>query len=419
MGWFLKLDLENKAHKETLVKYPDRGIPRIEINLNEISLEEVKNGPKETKYEDNELIVYDGREIESYNGVEIKGRGNTTWVQGKKPYQIKFKNKVNLFELGEAKKWVLLANYYDASLIRNDIAMLIAEMLEMEYNARGEFVELYFNGEYEGLYYLLKKIEISKGSVDLREKDGVLFEIDTLHKYEEECYTSYLGDCLVLKDIVDNEEENEQLAVENFLEDFNKLEIAVEKGNYEEVVKLIDVDSFVKYFLVNEFTVNPDAYASSFYLYRDGADDKINAGPVWDFDLALGNRAWVWGVDENFFSPNISMVRKREVFGQDGLEEDLNTSKLFYYLMEIPEFKDEVKRVFQEKMSGRGDEFKIRIRQRLNEIDEAAKFNDEKWEVEGFRSEVIELMEWVTERYEFFEKTYGEKELEREDNLIL
>ena len=278
LGIFLKFNIDAALFRKEYNKYPDREIARINVVLNDTSLDEIKGGTKDIKYDGNKVEVYDDEKVLKFDGVEIKGRGNSTWSQRKKPFQLKFKEGVNLLGLGKARKWVLLANYFDASYIRNDVVFLLAEMLDEKYNSRGEFVELYFDGEYEGLYYLTHKIEIAKTSVDLKEKDGVLFEIDTLHKNQENCYTSYFGDCLLLSDIVSEDEKNEEKTKNSFIDSFNRLEKAAEAGNFNRVAKLIDVESFAKYYLINEFTVNPDAYSSSFYLYKDGKNDRFMRG---------------------------------------------------------------------------------------------------------------------------------------------
>lgn len=388
-------------------KYPDRGVARLEINLKDVSLEEIRRGSKETKYGGNEVKLFNDGVITDFQSVEIKGRGNSTWTQKKKPYQIKLNERADLLGLGRARKWVLLSNYFDASNMRSDVAMLMAEMLEEKYNHRGDFVEVYFDGEYEGLYYLIQKIEIAKGSVDLRKNGSVLFEMDNLHRADEDCYESHSGECLVLKDSVLDDEEDEEVAIKDFIKEFDELERLAKKGKYEDIVKIIDIESFAEYYLISEFTVNPDAYASSFYFYRDG-DSKIYAGPVWDFDFALANREWSWQVDEKIFMPDEPMAKRQEAFGENGLEEDKNISKLFYYLIDIPEFKDEVIKIYQERLAGRKEEFIKTLRDRANIIRRAAEYNNEKWKRKSFDSDFDELMDFVEKRYDFFEKEFDD-----------
>ena len=404
--WQMSGEKESELVKRGL---PNRGLPVMEINLNGVSLEEVDGGSKEVKYPGNELTIYDGGTAISYQDVELKGRGNTTWLQEKKPYQIKFNGSVNLLGLERAKKWVLLASVMDSTYLRNEIAFALARTVGMQYNHRGEFVELYIDGDYRGLYYLVQKIDIAKGSVDLRRDDGVLMEMDMLHRgVGEKCYKTYFGKCLILKDSVI--EQNSEIIAEEFLRDFNKIEKAAEEGDYETIAEEADVESFVEYYLVNEFTVNPDAYTTSFYLYRNN-EGKIAAGPVWDFDYALANRGWMWQIDERMFDPNEEMIKKREAFGYEDIEEDKNISRLVYYMMEMPEFRDEVEQVFQERMTGEKDGLRRMIVSKVNEIYRAAKADGEKWERYNFEKEVLKMMRWIDERYEHFERTYGSNEV--------
>ena len=92
--------------------------------------------------------------------VNIKGRGNATWSLPKKPYRLKFDSKVSLFGEKEDKSWVLLANYADKTLMRNQIASYIGKNSLLEYTPSFHFVELILNGAYMGTYQLGEKIKI-------------------------------------------------------------------------------------------------------------------------------------------------------------------------------------------------------------------------------------------------------------------
>ena len=406
-GLLVKFGMEKARADEILAKFPDRGVPRMNITLNGVTLEEINAGSKDEKYEGNELTVYDGEDrVVEYGGVEIKGRGNTTWLQDKKPYQIKFKNKVNFLGMGKTKKWVLLANSLDVTNLRNDIAMRLAEMVGMKYNHRGKYVELYVDDDYAGLYYAVQKVEISKGSVDLKRSDGLLFELDMVHRSEPVFYETRFGECLVLKDSVVKDPKELEGIIDVFISDMNEAEKAIEENNYERVAEKLDIDSFVQYFLISEFTVNPDAYSTSFYLYRNN-EGQIAAGPVWDFDLAFANKEWVWQVDERLFSPYEEMIKKREAFGSDGLEEDLNISKLPYYLMDMPEFKEKVMDLFQEKMLGCREDFIKEVQNIKETIENAIVVNNERWKNKrSFGEEYVNLIKWLRARYDFLEKNY-------------
>ncbi|MBR3256175.1 CotH kinase family protein [Candidatus Saccharibacteria bacterium] len=409
-GFLIKGIIDNALYN----RFPNRGVPRINIDLNGVSLEEIKSGSKETKYEGNDLQVYDGGEILEYGGVEIKGRGNGTWVQEKKPFQIKFENKVDMFGMGEAKKWYLLANALDETHLRNDIAFKLGKMLDMEYVLGGTFVELYFGGEYNGLYYLTQAVEIGKDTVNLKDELGILVELDNYYGVGEEYHKTGNGDLIVIRDLVSKDKKD--LALADFLTDYNDFEVAVKEGDFKKIAELVDVDSFVKYYLVSEFSVNPDAYWTSFYMYKDGKDDKIHAGPIWDFDLAFANRRWVSWMGEIFYSFTETMIRKNELRGKefyegmndlDDYDESLKLSHIVFDLMEQEGFKDEVMRIYKESMHGRKKELISYIYQRAESLESVISFDNSGLVSEAFNELVKDLTYWVGKRYDYFEQVYG------------
>ena len=390
------------------------GLPQLELQLAKgVTFDDFKEGDKTTKYYDNTLTLTDDSKIK-FTDVTLKGRGNTTWGLPKKPMQIKFSHKTPFLGMEKAKKWVLLANYLDASQIRNDTAMYVSRMLDFSPTLGGEFAELTVNGDYQGLYYVTHHVGVSKNEVDLRDEKGVLVEVDNLHKHELKCYASTEGMCLSVKDEVNKDMEAE--AMKEFLRDFNTLEAAAKKQDFKTVSSVIDVDSFAKYFLLSEFTVNPDAYTSSWFMYKDGSEDKIHAGPGWDFDLALGNHKWRWNISEDFYSPELDMIREVEAAGGKIVtngkviekEPDQAISKLVYRLVQIPEFRERVKSIFNEQMHGKKDKLLNHMIAQVNDIYGSAMRNQERWNLGDFKKEVKYLMDWTAKRYEHFEEVYGE-----------
>lgn len=388
-------------------------VPIVQIQLGDIGVEDFRDSWKTVTAYDGALVTKSLEGIHKYNGIEISGRGNSSWMTDKKPFQVKLAKKSEFLGLGKAKKWVFVSNAYDGSFMRNDVAYTLAEMLGENVERRGRFAEVVLDDSYEGLYYVMRKLEIGKGAVDLRANDGVLVELDNVHNEAEVCYRSYAGNCVVLQDTVAKDDPAQtDVAMQNFMRDFNQLEAAAEKGDYRQVEKMIDVQSFVDYYLINEFSVNPDAYSSSFYMYRDGEGDKIHAGPVWDFDLAFGNKVWPWTEEERSNLSTRTMIREDDVFGRNGHEADMGTARLFYYLMKIPEFKAEVGRVFVEKMSGKEPEIEAKVVATQNMIDAAAMRDGLRWPDENarkFDEETEELLQFIRERYSYFEEIYGIK----------
>lgn len=394
--------------------FPDHGVPRVNIDLNGVELETIKNGSKDTKYDGNKIRIIEGKNKNNYDNVTLKGRGNGTWVQDKKPFQIKFEDKVDLFGMGKARKWYLLANNLDSTHLRNKAAAKIEKMLEMEYVIDSRYIELYVNEEYEGLYYLTPAMEIGKNSVDLRDENGVLVELDNIYGSVEEYYLTSSGDYLTIKDMVNWDNKNDVMS--NFLDSYNRLESAINEKKFNEIQALIDVDSWAKYYLLSEFIVNPDAYWTSFYLYKDGLDDKIHAGPGWDFDLAFANKMWGNWIGSRFYSPTETMIRKQELLLRDSGEVSLSEfeymwsgflSTVVFDLMKISEFKERVIELYQRYFSGREDELINEIMVNANYIRDGAVIDNKKWNKGDFDVDLKEMVDWINRRYSYFEIEYG------------
>ena len=100
---------------------------------------------------------------------QIKGRGNSSWALEKKPYNIKFDKKTNLFGMGKAKKWCLLASHHDKSLLKNKIAYTLADRLGLDFVSKTQHIDLYANGEYLGNYIVAESVEIGENRVDIHD----------------------------------------------------------------------------------------------------------------------------------------------------------------------------------------------------------------------------------------------------------
>ncbi|KAA6305826.1 hypothetical protein EZS27_042520, partial [termite gut metagenome] len=114
----------------------------------------------------------------------IRGRGNVTWTYPKKPYRLKFDKKISVFGLGEAKSWVLLANYRDPTLIMNTVAFELGHKLKFPYTNHANHVEMFVNEEYKGSYMLTEQVQVDKYRIDIDEKKDFFVELDTY--YDEE-----------------------------------------------------------------------------------------------------------------------------------------------------------------------------------------------------------------------------------------
>ncbi|MGM9637740.1 MAG: CotH kinase family protein [Eubacteriales bacterium] len=231
--------------------------------------------------------------------MEIRGRGNYTWSSqapnGKVPYKIKLSQKVNLLGEGngKCKVWTLLADHCDQALLRNYTTLNFARSLSgIAWNSAARSVEVYLNGEYRGVFLLCEQNQVNEYRVNINDdieaepdQRGYLIE---LSGYAEDPYFVVNGTKYqIISDLsTDANLFNRQCA---YIEDYLwQCWYAVQSGDQATIEQLIDMDSVVDTYLVEELFKNLDAGWDSFYMYKD-KDGKLTFGPIWDFDQSGGN----------------------------------------------------------------------------------------------------------------------------------
>lgn len=203
------------------------------------------------------------------------------------------------------KHWVLLANYSDKTLVRNDLVFQLSQWLGMEYTPRSTFVDVEMNTVYQGIYQLTEHIRISPDRVNIPElkvgdtdpdriTGGYLIEVDNTRD-EVFCFDSTIsgGMTFCLKNpetLLDPGWETQRAYIEGYLA---QAEAALFSDQFTDpalgYAAYIDMDSAVDWYLVNEIVKNPDAdMGRSVFLFKK-RNGKLTFGPVWDFDIALGN----------------------------------------------------------------------------------------------------------------------------------
>lgn len=228
-------------------------------------------------------------------------RGNSTQNFPKKPFALKFDEKVGPQGMPTDKRWELLANWMDRTMLRNAVAQDVAHRTAnaladgLGWNPHGVSVELIINGRHVGNYYLIEKVKIDADRINIKDcyEDvvdggnanpsvadcGYLLEFDDAMD-EVNCFRTGRGLPVMFKDEVP---ENGTLfnAVKDKVE---SIEANLEAGNYAAAYEQLDINSVIDYFLVQELTFNNEyKHPKSVYMYIDG-DGKLTAGPVWDFD---------------------------------------------------------------------------------------------------------------------------------------
>ena len=232
---------------------------------------------------------------------DIKIRGNSTAGAEKKPYNFKLSKKQELLGMkGKAKKWSLLANAFDKALIRNALVMQLATTMGLDYTSECRFVDIYINGTYSGNYLLIESVETGSGRIEINDPEeitnnDVVLEVDNNGRDAAETFhleRSGLGILFMLGEPEFGSDETDKIALyqdkiintQNLIANFEE---ALKKDDYEEASKYVDMDSFAKFYLVNEIFRNNDFNFSSTRFYVK--DNIMYGGPCWDYDLSSGN----------------------------------------------------------------------------------------------------------------------------------
>lgn len=342
------------------------------------------------------VIQKENGEIQ-YSGrlAQIKGRGNSTWTEVKKPYQIKTEESVDLLFTGndenKSKTWVLLANYLDESLLNNSYALKIGEALGMRSNVEFMHIDLYYDGEYRGNYLLAEKVEVGSGRVNianLEEKNasanlntdisklsvkekttengvtftycdkmkspedvtgGYLLEMDyAVRAKEEVCwFRTKRGQYVVVKS-PEFASEEEMEYISSYYQEY---EDAVYNSGVNPVTGkdysyYVDKESVANYYIINELSKARDFFSSSAYLMKNAGEDKLYMGPLWDYDLGFGKSRYTEKTEE----PGKGVSIYNTDFGTEliGIKDfaelvnDIYISKVYPLVIKITEDKNTI-----------------------------------------------------------------------------
>ena len=223
--------------------------------------------------------------IHHQSSTSIRGRGNSTFGFPKMPYALKLDKASNILDMPADKRWALLANWIDRTLLRNDVAFAIARATGMDWVPQGRFVDLVLNQRYVGNYYLCEQVRASKNRLNLS-GDDFLLEIDTYFDEPNRFLSVNRQMPYMIKSPDPDKLTPRQFdVIQQFIDSLELslyIEERYEQRNYR---ALIDFRSFAQFWIVQELTANREsADPKSVYLYKSG-NDKLKL-TVWDFDYA-------------------------------------------------------------------------------------------------------------------------------------
>ena len=331
--------------------------------------------------------------------VNIKGRVNNTWeLPPKKSYRLKFDEKNSLLNEPADKSWVLLANYYDRSLIRSTAVFYLGSISRLSYTPRYHFVELFLNGRYDGTYQLIDKLKISKHRLNIG-NDGFLVESDRYATVEEDARYFKIDHLEYPLNIKDPDVEYDDESFNYVKKYFEDTVAALYSDNFADPdkgwQKYIDAESFVDWYIINEICKSCEHYwfLTYFNLQKGG---KLKLGPLWDYDKCFGNYAPYVGCEnpEGFWVKNCEW---------------------FVRLFEDPVFVTMVKERFKYFYEAREDVLRV-INENASYLKYSSIENNNRWGVlytpnqydphdydiyGAYYNEIVSLKNWISKRFEW------------------
>lgn len=344
---------------------------------------------------------------------KIKIRGNSTAAANKKPYNIKFSDKVDLYGFGEAKKWSFLADAYEPTMLRNRLFLGFAKEMDLEYTSNCEYCELWLDGKYNGIYLLTESVETGKNRVNIDTDNG-----DFLIEYESsraEEGVTYISTNHGWRFAMSDPEEPDEETLDYLTKTINNLDSTVYSDNYDDVKEIIDIDSFAKFYVLNEFAKTADfGYSSVNFYYKDG---KFFAGPAWDFDQSSGNR----NISHTDYWVTVNIDATTSVNSYEELYGYKN-NKIYNKLLQYPEFRQSVIENFikysnyMTNMYGDNgiidnllDKYGNLIKQNYEPVEK----NGANWvceylvtDITDYDDNITYLKNWLQKRYEYLKKEW-------------
>ena len=380
--------------------YQPTNIPLIIVNT-----EGKINYKKKSEKVDCNIIIISNGKIDVKQSGTIRIRGNSSKDLEKKSFQINLDEKTKILDMpAKAKKWGLLANHMDKSLIRNLVAFKISSLLGQEYSPPCRSTDLIIDGSFEGNYIICDKIERGDGRVELDKMDencndvpcitgGYLMEIDGFADQETYHFTSNKGVKVTIKYPDTTNEQKTYL--KNW---FDELEANIYDNQR---VDNIDLETFSQFFILNEFCADIDSVWSSYYVTKKRNDDKLHFGPAWDFDLSLDNDNRLYPTNSKekwIFNYGLSAGTFRQFISKlMSCENALNAVQ--------QKWKDVTTRSFTKEAVF------LYIEEQIKYIDESQKLNFKRWDVlnkilqyeavarGSYEEEIRHLKQYIEERF--------------------
>ena len=364
---------------------------------------------------------------------KIRGRGNSSWDHhDKKSFRIKFDKKRSMLGSDyKSKSWTLIANHADGTLSRNALAYELSSRLDdIAFTTTHKYVEVFLNGKYNGTYLLCDQIQTGKGRVDVEEKltgdpnTGYFILLDSRASWDgvEDLNYFTLSNDRPEKQYDMRTPDPDDPAydpnvymkyIQNYM---NEALAALSSGDWNEICRFIEPDTFADVYIINELFFNIDCGQLSFYFYK-AKDGKLCCGPVWDFDLSLGNSHY-GPIHGDFNPPDADIQKSGKLWAAE-------QNTWFRRLLRTDEFREIVKGKLKKYDSVIKDIIALADVENengyYNVYKKAINRNFERWNILGqyvwpnpeevYKLDSVEkhfrfAHDWINKRYEIIKKYY-------------
>ena len=381
-----------KKQADDTVVTPD--VPKDKDFLSRLDIATAGNAPiNSTDIYVPATISIDGLDtFDDYKGsAQIRGRGNSTWNLPKKPYKFKLDEKAGLLDMASEKDWILLANYLDGTHLLNAVAMKAGQLMNLPFTNHIEPVEVYLNGQYQGLYMLTEQIEVKKNRVNIGD-EGILLQLE---QYFDEDW-KFRSTAYRLPVMVMHPELTDAAELAPIMTQFEQMEALVARPDFPNtILDYLDAESVANYFLVNMLCDNRELnHPKSTFLYKTKTG-KWTMGPIWDFD-------WAYAYEKT--------QRHFSTFDQSMLwSPPSDGTRFFSRLMTIPAVKTAMKQKWADFKAQKLPELLTYVDQYALLIEEARARDYQKWKRGNvdFKNDVVTLKTWLKNRAGYMDEFIG------------
>jgi len=343
----------------------------------------------------------------------------------KKPYKLKFLTKEKFLGKGyaKAKKWTLLANAGDKTMMRNAVTSAMGQFTSLKFNPAAKFADLILNGSYMGTYQISDQVEVRPHRVDITEQDypltsssditgGYLLEVDGFKDGNYFISNTYQAPIRIHYPEDEEIETKQTTYIRNYIN--NSFERALSASTFTDALKgyraYVDTMSLIDWYISTEVSANIDGFYST-YFYKEKDDPRLYWGPLWDYDIAYNNDSRVRS--EQGLSSSVNSLMADIAY---------NGSKRWVVRMwEDPWFQKKVCTRFQELIDSGLEEYmqaKVDSLQQL--LSQSQQLNYQKWGINrrayhemvlysSYDQYVSDLKTFISQRCEFLLQAFRER----------